>query len=95
MINSDNNITKQISFIGTLISSGKIGVAEHLLQELLKSSVNNSELLHQMGVVKYFQGFYEEAIHYLPSAIKYKKIILTSISGEHYHLEGIMIICVL
>ena len=26
-----------------------------------------------MGVVKYFQGFYEEAIHYLSSAIKYKK----------------------
>tara|TARA_B100001248_G_scaffold167413_1_gene126658 strand:+ start:2344 stop:3822 length:1479 start_codon:yes stop_codon:yes gene_type:complete len=73
MINSDNNITKQINFIGTLISSGKIGEAEHLLQELLKSSGNNSELLHQMGVVKYFQGFYEEAIHYLSSAIKYKK----------------------
>ena len=73
MINSDNNITKQINFIGTLISSGKIGEAEHLLQELLKSSGNNSELLHQMGVVKFFQGFYEEAIHYLSSAIKYKK----------------------
>ena len=73
MINSDNNITKQINFIGTLISSGKIREAEHLLQELLKSSGNNSELLHQMGVVKYFQGFYEEAIHYLSSAIKYKK----------------------
>ena len=73
MINSDNNITKQINFIGTLISSGKIGDAEPRLQELLKSSSNNSELLHQMGCVKFFQGFYEEAIHYLSSAIKYKK----------------------
>ena len=73
MMNTNPNIDKKISFIGTLISSGKIGEAEPLLQELLKSSGNNSELLHQMGVVKYFQGFYEEAIHYLSSAIKYKK----------------------
>ena len=73
MIKSDNKITEKINFIGTLISSGKIGEAEPLLQELLNSSKNNSELLHQMGVVKYFQGFYEEAIHYLSSAIKYKK----------------------
>jgi len=73
MINTNPNIDKKISFIGTLISSGKIGEAEPLLQELLKSSGNNSELLHQMGVVKYFQGFYDEAIHYLSSAIKYKK----------------------
>ena len=73
MINTNPNIDKKVSFIGTLISSGKIGEAEPLLKELLKSSSNNSELLHQMGVVKYFQGFYEEAIHYLSSAIKYKK----------------------
>ena len=73
MMNTNPNIDKKISFIGTLISSGKIGEAEPLLQELLKSSGNNSKLLHQMGVVKYFQGFYEEAIHYLSSAIKYKK----------------------
>ncbi|MBC25361.1 MAG: hypothetical protein CML92_03380 [Rhodobiaceae bacterium] len=73
MMNTNPNIDKKISFIGTLISSGKIGEAEPLLQELLESSGNNSELLHQMGVIKYFQGFYEEAIHYLSSAIKYKK----------------------
>mgnify|MGYP001431867671 FL=1 len=73
MINTNPNIDKKVSFIGTLISSGKIGEAEPLLKELLKSSSNNSELLHQMGVVKYFQGFYEEAIHYFSSAMKYKK----------------------
>ena len=94
MMNTNPNIDKKISFIGTLISSGKIGEAEPLLQELLKSSGNNSELLHQMGVVKYFQGFYEEAIHYLSSAIKYKKIILTTISGERYHMGEKMTICV-
>ncbi len=73
MINSDKNIDKKIHFIGTLISSGKIGEAEIQVSELLKNSSHNSALLHQMGCIKYFQGFYEEAIHYLSSAIKYKK----------------------
>ncbi len=73
MINSVSNIDKQINFIGTLISSGKIGEAEPLVRELLQKSSHNPAILHQMGCIKYFQGFYEDAIHYLSSAIKYKK----------------------
>ena len=40
-----------------------------------------------MGVVKYFQDFMKRQSIICPLQLNIKKIILTTISGERYHME--------